>query len=340
MYKIIKHPGNLRFVEFFNRNNFHVLLSNYGASIYEIDTVDKFGALEAVTLSPIMNYYYNNPKFFGLTIGRVAGRIKDSKFNIGYTNYSLIPNEGNNLLHSGFNTLSHRFFDFDVYDKDEYTKVTYNIKVKHMEDGFPGNLELRVVYTLYKYEDKINLQFLSISDRDTILNITNHSYFNLSGNLKRDILNQKMSMNKELIGKMDDGLILEKFINVPKEYDFREEREIGKYFSSEAISTSKINGYDHIYSGKDNLHITLSDEISGRKLDITSSYKDVVIYTNNSQSNTAFLNSVFDTPYIGIAIEPQRYSNILKNGLVQKANALYNYDITYTFSLIGDKNDK
>ena len=100
MFKIINHPGNLKFIEFFNNNNFHVILSNYGASIYEIDMVDNKGNLEAVTLSPLMVKYYDNPKYFGLTIGRVAGRIKDAKFVIRDKEYKIAPNEYNNLLHT------------------------------------------------------------------------------------------------------------------------------------------------------------------------------------------------------------------------------------------------
>ena len=331
MYKIITHPNNLKFVEFYNKNNFHVILSNYGASIYQIGTVDKKGILEAVTLSPLMIHYYYNPKYYGLTIGRVSGRIKDAKFNINGIDYFLEPNEKGNLLHSGSSTLAYKLFDFDIDDTDDYTRVIYKINVKDMEDGFPGNLDLRIVYTLYKNEDTLDVRYLAISDKDTLLNITNHSYFNLSGNLKNTTENQILSINKESMINMDDELIGDSVIDVKKEFDFRTPMAISTYF--DVLKDTLIRGYDHIYTGKEPLHLTLFDKESGRYLEIDSNYKDVVIYTNNTSGSSTFANSVYDKPYLGIAIEPQRYSKILKGGLVQKSNELYDYHITYKFSI-------
>ena len=332
MYKIISHPNNLKFVEFYNKNNFHVILSNYGASIYQIGTVDKKGMLETVTLSPLMVNYYYNPKYYGLTIARVAGRIKDAKFTINGVDYYQTANERDNLLHSGENTLAYKLFDFDIQNSDESTKVIYQRKVADMEDGFPGNLELRVEYTMYKNEDTLDVRYLAMSDKDTLLNITNHSYFNLSGNLKSTIEKQILTMNKESILNMDDELIASSISKVSKEYDFREGMAISTYF--DVLKETLIRGYDNIFTGKDPLVLSLYDKESGRFLEITSNYKDVVIYTNNTEGNTAFGTSLYDKPYLGIAIEPQRYSRILKkNGLIQKSNELYDYHITYKFSL-------
>lgn len=334
MYKIISHPGDIRFVDFYNRNNFHVILSNYGASIYEIDAIDKDNNLECVTLSPIMIRYFNNDRYYGLTIARVAGRIKDAQFTVNKELFRIKPNENKNLLHSGYDTTAYRLFDFKIDDNDDETIVTYSLKIKDKEDGFPGNLDLRVVYTLYKGEDTINVRYLALSDKDTILNITNHSYFNLSGNLKSPIDDELLSVNKELLGVMDDELIISSLEDVPEEYDFRNPMPIGKYFSSEKVRETGIGGYDHLWSGKNPLHITLYSEKNGRYLEIDSNYKDVIMYTNNDASQTVFPGNTKDRPHLGIAIEPQRYSRILKNeGLMQKANQLYDYFITYKFGV-------
>ena len=331
MYKIIPHPNNLKFVEFYNKNNFHVILSNYGASIYQIGTVDKKGVLEAVTLSPLMVNYYYNPKYYGLTIGRVSGRIKDARFSINGVDYHSTPNERENLLHSGAHTLAYKLFDFDIDNNDDYTTVTYKINVKDMEDGFPGNLDFRVIYTLYKNEDTLDVRYLAISDKDTLLNITNHSYFNLSGNLKNTIEKQVLKINKEYILNMNDELIADGFKKVSKEFDFREGMAISTYF--DVLKDTLIRSYDHIFSGSEPLLLSLYDKESGRYLEISSNYKDVVVYTNNTEGTSVFPNNVYDKPYLGIAIEPQRYSKILKNGLVQKSNELYDYHITYKFSI-------
>lgn len=337
MYKVIIHPNNLKFIEFYNRDNFHVILSNYGASIYEIGSVDKRGVTETVTLSPIMIKYYNNPKFYGLTVGRVAGRLKDARFKIRDIPYRIQPNDGVNLLHSGFNTLAHKIFDYNIDDYDDKTVVTYSIHVKDMEDSFPGDLDLRVVYTLYKDEDTLNVRYLAMSSKDTVLNITNHSYFNLSGNLSRTVEDEYLSINKEKVGLMDEDLILERFIDVPKEFDFRTPKRIDTHLKDKEIRELVTHGYDHIFSGADPLKVTLYDKTSGRFLEITSSYKDVVIYTNNTKSDSVLLNQVFDKEYLGIAIEPGRYHKVLeKDGYLIKANTLYNHEINYRFSVKGE----
>lgn len=334
MYKIINHPGNLKFIEFYNQNNFHVILSNYGASIYQIDTPDRRGMLESVTLSPLMVKYYHNSKYYGLTVGRVAGRIKDATFKIGHDTFKMNPNEKGNLLHSGENSFAYKTFDFDIDNNEDVTNVTFKLKVKDMEDGFPGDLDLRVIYHLFKEEDALEVEYLAISSKDTILNITNHSYFNLSGNLKNTIENEMLSINKEYVGVMDDELLLKEFIKVPKLFDYRNETMISKNLFDPSIRQSPIGGYDHIFSGREPLHITLSDEKSGRKLTIDSDYRDVVIYTNNTEAGNVFPNAVMDKPFLGIAIEPCRYSDILKkNGFLLQANALYHHKIKYAFSI-------
>ena len=206
-----------------------------------------------------------------------------------------------------------------------------------MEDSFPGDLELRVVYTMYKEEDTLNVKYLAMSNKDTVLNITNHSYFNLSGNLNRTIEEEYLSINKEYVGLMDEDLILERFIGVPKEFDFRKPIKINTYLNDREIKESMTHGYDHIFSGDEPLKVTLYDETSGRYLEVTSTYKDCVIYTNNTKSDSVLLNQTFDKEYLGIAIEPGRYHKVLdKDGYLFKANTLYNHEITYKFSIKGE----
>jgi len=334
MYKIIQHPHGIKFIEFYNRNNFHVILSNYGASIYQIDTIDRRGQLESVTLSPIMVYYFNNPRNYGLTIGRVAGRIPKARFKIDNVDYKSLPNEHDNLLHSGEGNVGHKFFDFTIADSDEITMVTFIIKIKDMEDGFPGNMELRVEYSLSKLIDEIDVRFLAISDKDTLMNLTNHSYFNLSGNLKSTIENEVLKMNMNKVGVMNDDLILDHLENVTPELDFRSGMAIKTHLYDPIIQHTIIRGYDHIYHGDSPLHLELFDPVSGRVLTIDSDYHDCVIYTNNFPSTTSFPDSIIDKAYLGIAIEPERYTNILKpDGFLLKANALYNHEIRYQFSI-------
>lgn len=340
MYKILNQRNGLTFVEITNETDFSVTLSNYGASIYKIDTLDRIGKLETVTLSPRMINYYKNPGYYGLTVARVAGRIKDSKYKIGDKEYNIWPpNERNNILHSGVDTLAYKLFDYAIIkSNDDEVVVRYSIHIKDMEDSFPGNLDLRIEYKVSLKEKSILCNIYALSDKDTLLNITNHSYFNLSGNLKTTIEKHYLMMNKELVAETDDELLIKDIIPVPKEYDFRKSHYIDEFLRSKRLIDKGIGGYDDIYTGVLPLKLELIDKNSGRKLEIESDYKDVVIYTNNIPSTTAFPNMERDKAYNGIAIEPCRYSDILsKKGLVHKANALYNHYIKYTFSLVEDK---
>lgn len=334
MYKIINHPNKLKFIEFYNRNNFHVILSNYGASIYQIDSVDKKGEMECITLSPLMAKYFNNNKYCGLTVGRVAGRIKDSTFLVGGRTYKIEPNEKENLLHSGRGTFAYKFFDFEIENDEISTTVIFKTEVKDMEDGFPGNLTVYVIYTLFKAQDGFDIEFKAICDKDTLLNITNHTYFNLSGNLKNTVEDHFLKMNKESYALMDDNLILKEIKPVSTEYDFRGGMEIKTYLQSENIIENPAGGYDHAFTGSLPLSLILYDKRSGRELKIESTYHDVLIYTNNYPEDYIFLNGVMDRSYLGVAIEPSRYTKILSPlSLLQKANALYDYVIKYRFGV-------
>lgn len=335
MYKIINHPVGLKFVEFYNQNNFHVTLSNYGASIYRIDMVDKDDNLETITMSPLMVKYYDNDKYFGLTIGRVAGRIVNSTIKVNNETYKLRPNENGNTLHGGPDTLAYKYFNFEIDDKDEYTDVIYSIKINDLEDDLPGNLELRVVYHLYKLFDGFDIKYYAISDRDTPLNITNHTYFNLSGDLKDTIENHTLKVNKEKICKLDKNLIVEGIEGVKAPFDFRKGVSLDSCLNNEKVRKSSIGGLDHIYTGSHPLMIEFYDKKSGRLLLINSNYKDVVMYSNNFARDNIFKNSILDVPFLGLAIEPCRYTNILKeNGLTIKAHELYQYKIEYRFKII------
>ena len=334
MYKILSRTRGVKLVEFYNENNLHVILSNYGASIYEIDMPDKNGNLECITLTPQMGYYFKNDKCMGLTVGRVAGRIKDSTYTINGKTYTAKPNEnGKNLLHSGDQGFQYKLFDFDIKDEMDYTKVIYSLNVKDMEDAFPGDLEFRATYTLYKKEDIISLDYQAVSSKDTLLNVTNHSYFNMSGNLKRNILDEYLTINKSYIGLMDNFSILNRLQAVPKEFDFRKPKLIGQDFRSDTVLIPAL-GYDHYFSDSKPVYVNLYDKVSGRNLEVTSNYNDVVIYTNNYVSNTIFINGQPDSPQIAVAIEPNRMTKILTDdGIVQGAHKLYNYNITYKFSI-------
>ena len=179
----------------------------------------------------------------------------------------------------------------------------------------------------------MRIEFQCLSSKDTILNVCNHTYFNLSGGLKRNILDHELSINKGYVAKMNDDLLLKHIEVVSKEFDFRKPRDIGRYiYSDEVLFPAK--GYDHLFTGSKPLELSLYDSVSGRYMEVKSTYKDVTIYTNNISDNTIYLGDVIDSPYLGIAIEPNRMGGIFtKDGIILKARTLYNYYTDYTFEV-------
>lgn len=331
MYKVIEKDRGVKFIDFYNYNDFHVVLSNYGASIYEIGVPNSRGIIETVTLTPKSPYYFNNNKYLGLTVGRVAGRIEKGEIKIGNKVYNITPNEKGNALHSSKCTFAYKFFDFSTKDYKDKLDVIYSIHIKDMEDEYPGDLDLTVTYSLYKKENIINVSYEAISNKDTALNITNHSYFNLSGDLSDNILKHELMINKDYYSKEREDQIFTKLIKVDKPFDFRNGKTIGEDIEDPSVQ-EYCYGYDHMFSDEKDVYLSLKDPVSKRKMIIESDHKDVVIYTNNWKTETVFINDKVDKKYLGIAIEPSKLSLTMKqNGLTVKANNKYKHYIKYTF---------
>ena len=186
----------MKFIELRNKYNTEVVLSTVGASIYDIKTLDYENRFESIIYTTKDKYEFNTERSqLGKTIGRTAGRISDSKFKLNGKLYK-IPSYDKNGLHGGLDGLSYKEFSYKRVDLEEYIEVEFYYKSKDLESGYPGNLDLKVIYRLYNTENKLTLTYKGVSDKDTLLNLSNHSYFNLSGNAKRDIMNHMLLQNQ------------------------------------------------------------------------------------------------------------------------------------------------
>ena len=166
-----------------------VTLGNVGASIFDILTKDKKGDLESIIYTPKSKEdFIKERSYLGKTIGRTGGRVSDSKFTLNGKEYR-IPSNDKNGLHGGFDGISYKEFDFIKKDKDDYTEVKFSYLSKDLESGYPGDANIIVDYKLYKKENKLSVVYEANSNEDTLMNLSNHTYFNLSGNSKNDILN-------------------------------------------------------------------------------------------------------------------------------------------------------
>ena len=293
-----------------NGNGMEVSCLNYGGIITRILAPDSAGKLENVVIG-YRNYedYLDNPNFFGALIGRVAGRIADSSFELNGENYSLPPNEGENHLHGGTEGFHASLWDAAPFQTDNTAGVRFSLFSPDGTSGFPGNLQMTVIYTLAG-NNEFSIEYEGLADRDTILTTTNHSYFNLSGNLKQDVTNHRVIIDSSRFVELDEQLIpTGKKQDVDNTvFDFRDGRFIKDGVESDDIQNKHAgNGYDHyfIFDGQEEEKVTVEEPESGRKLTVFTDQPGIVFYTGNKLDESLVLAERNSAPYLGVCLETQ-----------------------------------
>ena len=283
----------------FKNKNVELTLLDMGATVYSLKTKDKNGNFENIVLQyKNIEDYITNKSYFGSTVGRVAGRIKDASITLDGINYKFDANYQNkHTLHGGLNNLSTQQFSFEVLTNN---KVTFSYTQKSADDRFPGNLEVVVTYELL--ENAVIIYYDAISDEKTILNITNHSYYNLSGDCKMNILEHQLTVPAKEFIQSDKNLIPIKITKIPEEMNFSIKTKIGDKLASNYKDFSN-GGIDHCYIVNDT--VVFEDATSGRKLKVISSYPAMQIYTCNYPEGHILANGRVQQKFDAICFEPQ-----------------------------------
>ena len=183
-----------------NKNGMQVAITNYGGRIVSLLAPDRNGKMADVVLGfDNLKGYLGDEPFFGALVGRYANRIAHAKFTLDGHVYKLAANDGPNTLHGGLKGFDKRVWTAHEIKADEPAlELTY--LSKDGEEGFPGNLKVKVVYTLSN-DNSLKIDYSATTDKDTVLNLTNHSYFNLAGEGSGNILKQTMMINASIISK-------------------------------------------------------------------------------------------------------------------------------------------
>ncbi|ASG68125.1 aldose 1-epimerase [Francisella halioticida] len=284
----------------FKNDNVEITLLDLGAVIYSLKTKDKDGRLENIVLQyQDIQEYLDNPSYFGATVGRVAGRIKDAKIILNNKTYSLEKNyQDKHTLHGGFNCVTHQKFDFKIINSN---KVRFTNIQKSSIDRFPGDVTINVTYELL--ENSLVISFDAISNADTVLNMTNHCHYNLSGNYKTTIVDHELKIPATKFINVDSDLIPTEIVDLPKEMDFSTKSRIGDKLKHQNSEYFRKGGIDHCYvvDGA----ITLENYDNGRKLKVSSSYPAMQIYTCNFSKGHVLSNGNVLKQYDAICFEPQ-----------------------------------
>ncbi len=290
-----------------NMRGLRLKLSNFGAAIVSIEAPDRHGKQELVTLTHanIDDFFYAS-QFLGKTIGRTAGRIPDSMLKIGHQTYALESAFGRHTLHGGAQSLAFKLFTFKLLDFGKTTKVQFRYISPFGDGGYPGQVRIDVFYTLLDDENEVVIEYEAVTDFPTPLNLTNHTYFNLSGDLKSDVRGHILTMNTPLFFDVDDELLLTQQLPVTSIMDFRKGQALGAHLDDEKLQRSKAFGYDHTFkTNGTNVHAKLIDPLSGRQLTISADYPAINVYTNNYPSDKMMKGDIPDYRYAGVALEPQ-----------------------------------
>lgn len=269
-----------------NSNGMKVSVTNYGATVVSINVPDKNGKIDDVILGyDNLEGYLNGDKYFGATVGRYCNRIENSRFNINGNEYKLTVNEGKNHIHGG-----KKGFDKVLWDIDEAStrdsSVHFDYVSKDGEEGYPGNLKVKVIYTVTE-DNSLKIEYKAISDKDTVVNLTNHSYFNLSGDFTEKIFNHKLMIksNKFTVNNEESVSRGEVRSVVGTPMDFRNSTTILENINCDYDQLKIGHGYNQNWildtDGTQQKVAELIEENSGRVMEVYTTYPGIQVYTAN-----------------------------------------------------------
>jgi aldose 1-epimerase len=326
-----------------NRSGAIMKVINYGGIITSLIMPDRNGKMGDVVLGydSLEGYVTNNP-YFGALIGRYGNRIAKGKFSLDGKAYTLAVNNGPNHLHGGIKGFDKVIWNIEQHKVEEGVALKLTYQSKDMEEGYPGNLNVQVIYTLTD-DNELKIDYKATTDKKTIVNLTQHTYFNLSGP-SRDITSHELFLNADKFLPVDKTLIptgeLKDVSNTP--FDFRKPRLIGEQINNKDEQLKFGNGYDHcwvINKAKDGLnHVgSLYDSISGREVTIYTTEPAVQFYSGNflDGSITGKNNIVYNFR-TGLCLETQHYPNSPNNkdfpSVVLNPGETYNTETVYKFT--------
>ena len=288
-----------------SNDDFEISVSDYGATLFNY----KYHDIDIVRGFDNVDGYINDVKYMNATIGRVCNRIKDGHFVLNGTDYYLYQNNAGNCLHGGKEGFDTKKWDVSVNDN----QIICTYLSKDMEEGFSGNLQVKVVYTLLA--NGLQFAYEATSDKDTLCNICNHAFFNINGCDSKTVLNDHLMINANKIGMIDsDGCTLNDTLDVDNTpFDFRKRKLIGKDIDSDHIQILNAHGYDHhfIIDGEGFRKFGTYD--NGKlALDIYSDLDGMHVYSGNFLDGTSNGKNGNNYPFrSSICFETQYYPNAI-----------------------------
>ncbi len=329
-----------------NQNKTVLKVTNMGAVWVSMIVADKHGNFDDVVLGYDKGEDYEsiNSDAFGAIVGRNANRIDHAKFKINNKEYILEKNDGIHNLHSGSNTYYTRIWDAETIVDQRGEGVEFTLHSPDGDQGMPGNFEICVTYILTE-DDSVIIEYNGVSDADTIVNMTNHAYFNLGGHDSGSIENEMVWIDSDAFVFGEGSQVTTGEIRSVEgtPFDFREFKRIGQDINAEYAPLNRCGGYDHNFclkntGGQTELVAKVKDETTGRLMEIYTDLPGMQMYTGNyiSSLNPGKNKTVYG-PKGGVAFETQQYPDAINHpnfpSPILKAEVAYNSETVYKFMI-------
>jgi aldose 1-epimerase len=325
-----------------NAKGTEVAITNLGGIVVAIKVPDRAGKIADVALGFDKPEEYGKHLYFGAIIGRYGNRIGKGKFTLGGKEYTLAKNNGENSLHGGAKGFDRAVWTAKEAGTADSPALELNYLSKDGEENYPGNLNVTVTYTLTP-TDELRIDYKATTDKETVVNLTNHSYFNLAGSVDGDILGHEVTINASRFTPVDAGLIptgeLKAVEGTP--FDFRKPMAIGARINAEDEQIKLGRGYDHNYvldSGGGSLALAarVVEPKSRRVMEVLTTEPGLQFYTGNFMdgSYSGKGGKVYRQRY-GFCMETQHYpdspnkpsfpSTVLKPGSEYRTTTIYRF---------------
>lgn len=328
-----------------NAKGLKMSVTNFGGRIISLWVPDKTGVLGDIVLGydSAVQYLNGNP-YFGAMIGRYGNRIAKGRFTLDGMTYQLAINNGENALHGGPQGFHNVFWDVKEKTSADGVSLEMNYLSKDGEEGFPGNVSVKVTYTL-THGDELKIDYEATTDQTTVLNLTHHTFFNLSGEGVGDILNHALIINASSMCPVDYGLIPTGELQAVKgtPFDFEQPHAIGERIGADHQQLKFGNGYDHNFvlnkqGGELSMAARVSEPISGRVMEVWTTEPGLQFYSGNflSPSEIGKGGKIYDFR-TAFCLEAQHFpdspnrknfpSTVLKPGETYKQNTVYKFSL-------------
>jgi len=303
-----------------NETGMTVKIITYGGIIQSLSVPDRKGNVaDVVTGFDSIEGYFGGHPFFGTITGRYANRIAKGTFSLNGKEYTLAVNNGANHLHGGEKGFDKQLWGFKEVSDEDGSGVEMNYVSKDMEEGYPGELSVKVTYVLCNFKNALTIKYEATTSKDTVVNLTNHSYFNLSGEFtSKTMCGHELRLNCDHYLPVDNGSIPlgnpESVEGTP--FDFRVGKPIGKDIADSHAQTSMgPGGFDHnmcINNSETPAEVTVPcafayDPLSGRTLEVRTDQPGVQLYTGNYLDGTKGKGGATYDKQSAFCLETQHY---------------------------------